>query len=371
MKHTFIIYIIIFSVFNSLQAQNTEQSSDPHEIVENVVQHFYKIKNNFSTEKSVWSNYTLDLTLESMLFYDIYTNSSTYTRKVEEILELRKLKSNDTIRYEGQPFCSLNFALLEATKDSAYIAPYLYETERKLKDAEYSKEGAILAIHGKTRHVLIDYMQEFTSRLARAGQLSGDTSYFVNSVKHYSYYSNILRNPENGLYSLGRGWMENPSELSPGYWSRGHGWLIRGMVSTLQALPRESPEYFILQKHLIELADALLLVQNKSGMWHVLLTSPNNSYEETSGTGMIAYYLAIAYKNGFINSEKYKTAILKSTNALKKRVSTNGTIIGTSPGPGPLRNLDKYYNKKQGNIDDGHAVQAIIYGMIAEILLKS
>ncbi len=369
MKYYFVFYLLLLQLgVQKLYAQNNKKLISPHLVIKNVVQHYFELNNNFSTQKDVWGNYTLDLTFEAMLFYDVLTKTDAYKRKVLDIMSLRNYKNTDTINYKSQPFCSINFSLFKATNDSTFIAPYLYETGEKIKKAEYSQEGAIFARHKNTRHILIDYMQEYTSRLARSGNLTNNTSYFTESVKQYEIYRKILRNPNTGLYSLGRGWLPDSMEISPGYWSRGHGWLIRGMVTTLQSLPKNTSHFLQLQQYLIELADALLKVQDNSGMWHVLLDLPNNSYKETSGTGMIAYYLAVAYKNGFISSDKYKKSSLKAANELRSQVNVNGSILNISPGPGPLRSIDNYI-KKNGDIDDKHGVQSIIYGMLAEILL--
>jgi len=365
-----VFFLFLLVQFQALQAQNELHTITPHEIIQQVVQHYFERYNNFSTEKDVWGNYTLDLTFEAMLFYDLLTETDAYREKVLEIMRLRNRQSCDTIRYESQPFCSINFALFKATCDSAFIQPYVYESTRMLQGAKYSNEGAIYINHKMDFYLLIDYLQEYASRVARTGYLTNDTTFFVESVKQFELYRQILRDPQTGLYSQGRGWLPDRMELSPGSWSRGHGWLIRGMVTSQQALPEGSLYFLQLQNYLQELADALLKVQDNSGMWHFLLHLPiEDSYPESSGTGMIAYYLAVAYQNGFLKDEKYKVAALNAANALRNQVTMGGAVLNISPGPGPLRSIDEYF-QVPGETDDNHGVQAIIYGMLAEIILN-
>jgi rhamnogalacturonyl hydrolase YesR len=370
MRYTVSVFLLSFLVQSqNVHAQNEPHSITPHEVVQQVVQHYFERHNNFATQKDVWGNYNLDLTFEAMLFYDLLTDTDTYRNKIFEIMLLRNRQSNDTIRYESQPFCSINFALLKVSGDSAFIPPYVYESTRMSQEAKYSKEGAVYIKHKREFYLLIDYLQEYASRMSRTGYLTNDTTFFAESVMQFELYREILRNSQTGLYSQGRGWLPDRMELSPGSWSRGHGWLIRGMVTTLQALPEGSLQYVQLRDYLQELADALLAVQDSSGMWHFLLHLPlEDSYPETSGTGMIAYYLAIACQNGFLNDEKYKVAALNAANALRDQVTMGGTVLNVSPGPGPLRSIDEYL-QVPGETDDNHGAQGIIYGMLAEIVL--
>ena len=118
------------------------------------------------------------------------------------------------------------------------------------------------------------------------------------------------------------------------------------------------------------MADALLKVQDEDGMWHQLLHLPfEKSYPETSGTGMIAYYLAVAYNKGFLTDEKYRDAALLAANELKKYVTNDGVVLGTCKGPGPLREIEPWLNTP-AQPDDHHGPQAIIFGMLAEIILS-
>ena len=67
--------------------------------------------------------------------------------------------------------------------------------------------------------------------------MSGNSSYYDESLEQFRIHRRVLRNPETGLWSQGRGWLDDPEELSPGAWSRSHGCLIRVVVETLEYLP--------------------------------------------------------------------------------------------------------------------------------------
>ncbi|MCK4990055.1 MAG: glycoside hydrolase family 88 protein [Bacteroidales bacterium] len=373
MKTTSILSILLvltsITGFANRGDKTTLESDSPDAIIHKVVRHFFEKHNNFSTQKDAWGGYTMDITFEAMLFYDLHTGNDIYTKQVSDIMELRNRKPSDTVSYRSQPFCSYNYALYRATGNKDFVNPYVSETVRMMKEVKRTPEGAVQLRHKDKNYVLIDYVQEYCSRMARAGSLTGDTMFYKECADQYEIYREMLRNPETGLYSMGRGWLPDKTELSPGAWSRGHGWLMRGIVPALEAAPPQSTSYFRLQAVLEEMADALLKVQDENGMWHQLPHLPfDKSYPETSGTGMIAYNLAVAYKKGFLKDEKYRDAALLAASELNKYVTEDGAVLGACVGPGPLRSIENYLDNP-AEPDDGHGPQAIIYGMLAEIIL--
>lgn len=341
-----------------------------HETVNKVASHFMEGYNYFQSEQDVWGNYTLDLTLESLLLFDHYTGGKEYTSKVLKIMEMRGLQPGDTVDYKTQPFCSIDFTLFIVTQNQDYVQPYVHQTNLMMEQVGRTREGAICHSHKGDTNMLIDYLQEYASRVAKTGYLIDNEMYYNEAVHQFKLYERILRDPQTGLWSQGRGWLEEEMELSPGAWSRGHGWLIRGLVTTLMHLPEGSNWQQDLTLVLQRLCDALLEVQDENGMWHQLLDYPFEvSAPETSGTGMIAYYMALAIEHGYIEAARYKGPVLKAINAMKTYVKADGTITYTCKGPGPLYSVEGYV----GNIpepDDHHGPQAFIYAMIGETILQ-
>lgn len=216
--------------------------------------------------------------------------------------------------------------------------------------------------------MLIDYLQQYCTRMARAGHLSGDSSFFAECVNQFSIYRELLRYPENSLYSQGRGWLADPLMNSPACWSRGQGWLLRGMVNALEYLPPGSHYASRLNAILVEFADALLAVQDRNGMWHTLpCLSEEDSYPEVSGTAMIAWYLCLAIRNGFLVEQRYRTAALKAIRGLDSYIDSDGSVFNISKGPGPLYSVEEY--KIVGETNDPHGTQAVIGALTAVQLL--
>jgi rhamnogalacturonyl hydrolase YesR len=125
-----------------------------------------------------------------------------------------------------------------------------------------------------------------------------------------------------------------------------------------------------MQGYLKELADALLEVQDANGMWHQLLHLPfDKSYPESSGTALICYNLAKAYREGFLADEKYRAAALQAFEGLKHFVTEDGVVLAACEGPGPLQSIDNYLGK-EAQPDDPHGSPAVLFACSGKILLE-
>ncbi len=247
-----------------------------------------------------------------------------------------------TPAYQSELFGCFSYALYRATDDRKWVLSFVSETERVKRVSLRSPEGASLAPrgelagHGPT--MLLDAIQEYAARMARTGAMTGDRSFNIEAARQIQLYRDLLRDPKTGLWSQGRHWLpDQPEALSPGAWSRGHGWLMRGLIASLEVLPKDSQEFVQMRNHLQELADALLPLQKPDGTWHALLHRPaSESSADTSGTAMIATGLSRAWREGWLEDVKYVEAAQRSFAVLPSYVAANGDVRSASPGPGPL-----------------------------------
>lgn len=374
-----IIFVLILvgglSACQSFHNIPTSQSLPPttpaEEVVERVVEHFSKKHNHFATFEDAWGGYKMDFTFKAMLIFDEVRETYQYTPIVLQAMETRQLSPSDVISYKKQPFCALNFTLWRITGNPAYEAPFLQESAKMREEVSRSPEGAIThRFETPGRYLLIDYLKEYASRMAKAGFISGDFSYFAQGSQQYQIYRRLLRNAVTGLYHNGRGWQNDAMRLSPGAWSRGHGWLIHGLVETMQYTPKDSQHFRKLKEILTELSNDLLQYQDEQGMWHQLLHLPlADSYPDSSGTGLIAYNFSRALYEGFLHGIQYEKAAQQALKTLRQYVTKEGVVLGSSPGPGPLKSIENYY-RKPAPPDEPHGAAAMIFAMSREILLR-
>ena len=334
-----------------------------------VVDKFAELHNNFQTQKDAFGNYTMDLAFEGMLAIDRALGEDKYLPLVQEVMQKRGRSPESVVPYKSQPFGCITFELFRATNDSGYVQPFVTESKKFYNEITRSPEGAICLRQDEPgRYLLIDYLQEYASRMAKLGHLTGEEKYFEECVSQFEIYREILRDPETGLYSQGRGFLEDKMELSPAAWSRGHGWLMRGMVRSLEYLPENSSCFNRLQKILNELAHDVVRVQNENGMWHQLINMPfYDSYPESSGTAFMAFYLALAVDKGYLPKEEFSGNIEKAFNALNEFVDEEGNIYGTCKGPGPLREIDPWF-RKEAKSNDEHAFGTMLFAIAGELL---
>ena len=307
-----------------------------------------RVANRFVKENHADRNYRVDLALEGWLAFGAATGQAKWRAHVFAVLAQRGMQPGSPASYRSQPFSCLTFALYRATGDRAWLPVFLGETELCRRERPRSPEGAVMHPRGSERGggdaMLIDAMQEFAARMARAGAVSGDAGYYRESAAQFRVYRQILRDARTGLWSQGRGWLGGqPGALSPGAWSRGHGWLLRGLTAALAELPRDSAEFGELQGYLRELAGALLPLQQPDGTWHALLHRPAaDSPPDASGTAMIAAAFSRAWREGWLPEARVREAAQKAFAALPAFVDAAGVVSSVSPGPGPLESETDY-----------------------------
>ena len=288
------------------------------------------------------NGYRRDLALEALLRLSMTGSADEYREGVLAAVSRGGPTPGQRISYRAQPFNVLTFELYRSTGDRRWLAGFVDESRRYWDEIPRTAEGAMTHPRGERRGggyaMLIDALQDYASRMAKAGWISGEQEFFEEAVRQFRIYRGVLRDPKTGLWSQGRGWLpDQPDALSPGAWSRGHGWLIRGMVETLRYLPEDSAQAAELRGYLEELATSLLAVQQPNGMWHALLHRPaSDSPAEFSGTALIAGYLAIAVAERMLRGQQFEAAARKAFEVLPKYVGEEGIIRSVSPGPGPL-----------------------------------
>ncbi len=328
-----------------------------------------------SSNSAAPATYMSELAAEGLLEWGRVSGQDNYRRHVHTVVAAsRGLSPSNAVPWRKQPFSCLPYALHEDEPGSGWLAGFVASTEPMRGEIWRDPAGIILHPRGQKRGggeaMLIDAMQEYAARCARMGAATGDGWWHDECARQFREYRRILRDPATGLYSQGRGWLKDkPEALSPGTWSRGHGWLIRGMEQSLRSLPQGSAPYNEVLGYLTEMADALIKVQRPDGMWPCLLNRPAaETPPETSGTGMIAYHLARALHDGRIRDTRYKEAAMKAFSALPDYVRPDGVVLSVSPGPGPLEEEETWL-KPEYPPGDPHGAFAILYAAAGEKLL--
>jgi len=264
------------------------------------------------------------------------------------------------------PFNGLCFALYQSTGDSKWRDVFVEEALRPLApDFPRSVEGAWTHPRGRQlggRGVLIDSFQEEASRviklawLIRRGDASGADPEQLEAaaVEQFCIHRQILRDPDTGLWHNARDWV-GPERLSPGFWSRGHGWLLRGLWQSIRYLP-EGNQGELLKDLLRDLAGCLLKVRTNEGLWPAMLGEAEASPVEPSGSAMVAAVFQSAAREGVLEPRFGSVAEEAAKALLAGYLTEEGVVLGACPGPGPLRDPSPYYSPVNWPEDEPHGI---------------
>lgn len=312
------------------------------------------------------TNYRYELGLEAALEFAAATGDDRLQRRVIAKAASLGITPETQISWRRQPFGCLTHALYRTTEDQAWLSCFVKETHSMKRDVWRNEDGVILHPRGQSRGgghaMLIDAMQEYAARLARASAITGDRDLLAEAATQWRCYADVLRSRKTGLWRQGKGWLiEQPDALSPGAWSRGHGWLLRGLTATLEVAPPDADETRFLHTLFGDLCKSLLPLQQPDGTWHTLLhRDPQESPPDVSGTAMIATAFSIGWRRGWLSDQRFREAAQKAFAWIPTNVTDAAEVNGVSPGPGPLQSEAEYL-VQEFPADNDHGLFAVLF----------
>lgn len=177
--------------------------------------------------------------------------------------------------------------------------------------------------------------------LARMGRLTGERRFLSEATRQFLIHVKYLYEKKNGLFYHGWSFPEN-GNFGGVFWCRGNSWYASSVVDFIETMGTEldgGTREFLLDT-LRAQADALVPLQDASGLWHTVLDDPE-SYLETSGSAGFAYGLLKGVRLGFLDRRFAPTAE-KAVEAVLANVAEDGTVQGVSAGTGMGMNREHY-----------------------------
>jgi unsaturated rhamnogalacturonyl hydrolase len=295
-------------------------------------------------DHEIFPSYTADLALEGLLYMYDATKNEDYLNHVLKVWDFRE--KHDAVRLDTNIlFTCIHFETYLRTGDSRFISSFNDEATQWRLSVPRDKDGAVCYhILPESKRIFIDMLQGYAVFMARAGFLSGDAMFYEECVKQYETFRNILRNPSTGLWHQGRNWGNKPGFISPGYWNRGQGWVLRGLVDSMDWLPKDSGYFARMKNILNEFSSGLIRYQDARGMWHQL-TDFEEAYPETCGTAFIVHYFYKGFHRGWLSRDPFLSSAEKGIIALMGFVRKDGIVLNTSQGTGPLMDMEGYLHR--------------------------
>lgn len=334
-----------------------------------------RIRARFAAEERTWGAYHLEMTLEALCVWAQETGDRAWSDPVQAVWDRRDWQPGHAISWRSQPFASHDDELARLTEDPRVREAFLDQTAAMVAEVPRDSEG--LVVHGHNdlpedrQPLIIDYMHEYAARLASAATLGGDPDWFDQAANQFIGYRSILRNSDTGLWHLGIDWGEQRGTRCPGAWSRGHGWLLRGLTAVLHHLPPAHPQRSELRIMLEDVLVNLRPRQSSTGMWHVLLHRPwSDSAPETSGTALIAWAIARAVVDGHLDAATWQPVAQRAIAAVCARVDEAGIVHGACRGPGLLfDDGEALYLRQSIAPDDPHGAPCVLFACLGAQLL--
>ena len=111
------------------------------------------------------------------------------------------------------------------------------------------------------------------------------------------------------------------------FWGRGNGWVFAGLINILRELPRDYYSRKRYEALFIEMAEKLLRRQRPDGFWSAsLLSRPELSVAESSGTAFFTYGIASGINLGLLDRGRFAKVALRGWGALIGALNADGRL---------------------------------------------
>ena len=167
----------------------------------------------------------------------------------------------------------------------------------------------------------------------RLASATGEARYLDFAVQEWWRTSDYLYDPNEHLFFRDSTYFKKTEANGKKvFWSRGNGWVMGGLVRTLQYLPMNHPDRPRFEQQFKDMAAKIVTCQQADGLWRASLLDPDSyPLKETSGSGFYTYALAWGVNQGLLEKEKYEPAVRKAWAALVACVEADGKLTHVQP----------------------------------------
>ena len=220
-------------------------------------------------------------------------------------------------------------------KDAAMIAPTRVELDALLAAPHVSKRP------GKTiSWWWCDALFMAPPVWSRMYAATGDRKYITYLDEEWAKTSDLLYDKQEHLYARDADYLtKTEANGKKMFWSRGNGWVMGGLVRTLEYLPKDDPARLKYVTQLKEMAARVASLQGADGLWRAGMLDPGNYSEpEISGSALFAYALAWGINEGVLDGKTYRPVVARAWTGMLKHVYADGRLgciqqTGAEPAP--------------------------------------
>ena len=162
---------------------------------------------------------------------------------------------------------------------------------------------------------------------------TGDAKYLDFAVKNFWRSTDYLYDTNEHLFYRDSTYFDKKEANGKKvFWGRGNGWVMAGLVRTLQYLPMNHPDRPRFEQLFKDMAAKILTCQQPDGLWRASLLDPDSyPLKETSGSGFFTYALAWGVNQGLLDRATFEPAVQKAWTALVSCVDADGKLTHVQP----------------------------------------
>ncbi len=279
-------------------------------------------QNPFKSKKYFWPNALLAQSLEYFFIF----NKDYKTIEALEYYYSRWIKSGAKVDYIDQATHGYVLAFLYEQTNKEIYKKILDSIYNFLRSQPKTPSGGLFYRKGNNGTVLVDGVGMTCPFLTRYGVL------FENKDAIKMALDQIISYLEHGLDNRSKlpyhGYNENYG-INVGIigWGRGVGWLLIGLVDTLERISHTDSLYEYIKTKFIEITDTVIDFQKADGSFSWLLEATSGE-SDSSATSMIAYSIQKAIWLGIID-DKYLTYTKKAFKSINNLID-EGRVQGCS-----------------------------------------
>jgi len=163
---------------------------------------------------------------------------------------------------------------------------------------------------------------------ARLYAATGDRKYIDYLDTQWQKTSDLLYDKQEHLYARDATYLTKTEPNSKKmFWSRGNGWVMGGIVRTLEYLPKDDPKRAFYLGQLREMAARVKELQGSDGLWHAgLLDQQSYPLPEVSGSALFTYAIAWGINEGILDRKVYRPVVEKAWRGMLTHVYADGRL---------------------------------------------
>ncbi len=163
---------------------------------------------------------------------------------------------------------------------------------------------------------------------ARMYKATGEIKYIDYLNAQWQKTSDLLYDKEEHLYARDASYIHKTEPNGKKmFWSRGEGWVMGGIVRTLDYLPSDDPHRPFYVQQLQEMSAKVAQLQGPDGLWHAGLLDPETyPLPEVSGSALFVFAMAYGVNHGYLDANVYRPIIQRAWAGILKHVYADGRL---------------------------------------------